>query len=136
MSAEPVTVPLQETKGRVDLHSNTVWRKCSGTGIVVEPAEVVVSSYILQASVVFEGVDGALVLHSLRAAHVVVVREEELFGAMELPTPTRRLFGSVVPAHLERDLLRNVQLYVLNSGHIWRRGRVWWAQSHRITSCH
>lgn len=69
------------------LHSNTIWRKCSGTCIVVESTEIIICSYVLQACVIFEGMDSALVFHSLRATNVVVVRKEKLLGAMKLPTP-------------------------------------------------
>lgn len=116
-------------------HSNTIWRECSSTCIVVEPTEIVISSYILQAGVIFKGMDSALVFHCLRTANIVVVGKKELFRAVKLPTPARRFLGSVVPAHFECDLLRRVQLNMFNSGHVWRSGGIWWPQSHRITSC-
>jgi hypothetical protein len=117
------------------IHSNTIWRERSGTCIVVETTEVIICSYILQACVIFEGMNSTPILYSLRTAHVVVVRKKKLFGTMELPASTCRLFRSVVPAHLHSYVLCTiVKLDMLNSSHVWRCSEVWWSQSNRITS--
>lgn len=83
---------------------NSIRVESSSSGVILEAAEEILIANSIKFGVALEGVDNALVLNSISALHVIVVREENLLGTMELASSSKRLLWPIVPAHSDLNI--------------------------------
>lgn len=123
-----------EKKKTFNLHGNSIGIEGSGTGIVLESAKEVFITNCVELGVALEAVDRTLGFYGVGALNIIVIGEEDLLGAMELPAATDRLFRTVVPPdvnfHVSPPAIR---LDLLNSGDVRGLGRVRWPHQHAVT---
>lgn len=115
-------VIIQTTEGKkiVNVHCYTVRGEATSGGLVLEAAEVILSANILQLGVIFERVNGALSLDGVGALLVVVVREEELLGPVELGPAPDRFLRPIVPPYPHPHVATVICLDLLHPRHIWQ----------------
>lgn len=114
----------KEGKLVIIVHDYTIRDEAPRGGLVLEAAEEVLDTNVLQLGVVLEGVNSALPLDGVGALNVVVVRKEELLGAMKLAAAANRLLGTIVPPDPDLHVIAMVCLDFLHARHIRRLIRV------------
>lgn len=107
------------------IHGNSIGIEGSGRGIVLESAKEVFITNSVELGVALEAVDRTLSFYGVGALYIIVVGEEDLLGAMELPPATDRLFRTVVPPDVNFHVASPaIRLDLLNSGNVRRLRRV------------
>jgi len=103
------------------IHGNPIRREPSRGSLVLKTTEIILRPYRLQLRVILKAVHDAFTLDRVRALDIVVIRQEEFFHAVELPPPTDRFLGTIIPAHVHvYVLLLAVDLDALYSRYVWR----------------
>lgn len=78
----------KKTQKKKNSHSDSVRREAPSGSFVLKTTIVVLGGHILELGVVLEGVNDTLSFNGVCALDVVMVRQEELFGTVELPPPS------------------------------------------------
>lgn len=115
------------------IHGDTIGIERAGGGVVLETAEEVVVTDGVELGVALEAVDCTLALDGVGALQVVVVGEEDLLGAVELPSAADRLLRTVVPSHEDLHVgPAPVRLDPLDLRHVGRLRRIRRPHEHAV----
>ncbi|KAE8100152.1 hypothetical protein FH972_018077 [Carpinus fangiana] len=84
----------------------------AGGGVILEMAEEVVIANGVEFGVALKAVDRTLALDGVDALQVIVVGEDDLLGAEELPPAADLLLQLVVPSHIDLHVCpASIRLY-------------------------
>lgn len=82
------------------VYGDSIGVECSSGRIILETAKVIVVTNGVKLSIAFESVNSTLAFDCIGALYIVVIGEENLFGAVKLSPATDRFLWSVVPLYV------------------------------------